>query len=225
MSDYPMLTDEQIDDIDDELGRRAPSYFECKQLVEMARFSLRAAAEWQGADGKADALQRDLASATLASATLAASVENLTADLKRAEQRLAEVTAQADAANSIVRDDYNEMKALRTERDSAIRERDEANAALDELMTKVPVGSFAGPSVALVELMRKRYAREAEQWKANHEQRKQERDEAMALNARMRTAATEVFQRLLRSDDADQWEMSSMLDIDNDLPLPKDPTP
>lgn len=128
----------------------------------------------------------------LANTALAASVENLTADLRKAESRIAEWQRKWGEANDAgfdflkQRDHWKEQAEahrsnaaiLFAERDAAIRERDEAIAALDELMAKVPVGSFAGPSVALVELMRKRYAREAEQWKANHEQRKQERDEA-----------------------------------------------
>jgi hypothetical protein len=84
------------------------------------------------------------------------------------------VRAEADCIVQAV----NGYAALLADRDALKVECADTQAALEELLAQTRVGSaVTGISEALETVMRRRYARECDQWKANHEQRKKERDE------------------------------------------------
>lgn len=95
---------------------------------------------------------------------------------------------QTPAVASLLNDVMAERDSLRSQLSStrekyeqAVRERDAANAAFDELSREVRLATLINPEnpPSLATYIHERYARERDQWKANHDQRKQEQDDAL----------------------------------------------
>ena len=97
-----------------------------------------------------------------------------------------------------------ELEELSRRLNTALNERDAAIAALDELTAQVELKSpVTNWSDNLANVMRVRYAREAEQWKANHDQRKAERDDLRREVDRLHDSLRSLLERWCADDNTE----------------------